>query len=78
MKPENLVYFNGMVIGFRSNGKLYLTRCPQCERENYAPSVASGQCAWCGWEEEKEEESGVQTAELSRSRTRTTNSEAIE
>lgn len=39
------------------NGKLYLVRCFACggERgtENYAPMVADGQCAWCGWEEEK-------------------------
>lgn len=31
------------------NGKRYLVRCPSCKRENYAPSVSSGQCAWCGW-----------------------------
>lgn len=37
------------------NGNLYLVRCYACEpergRENYAMSVASGQCAWCGWKE---------------------------
>lgn len=48
---------------FRSEtrGGLYLVRCFVCEpehgRENYIPAVASGQCAWCGWEEQKETES---------------------
>lgn len=41
------------------NGKLYLVRCFVCDedrgRENWAPAVASGQCAWCGWREGKEE-----------------------
>lgn len=36
------------------NGRLYLVRCYACQpkmgRENWAPAVASGQCAWCGWE----------------------------
>ena len=45
---------------FRNNeGKLYLVRCFMCDCdhgvENHAMSVASGQCAWCGW---KETESG--------------------
>lgn len=38
------------------NGKLFLVRCYACggERgtENYGPTVATGQCAWCGWNEE--------------------------
>lgn len=38
-------------IGFRSNGKLFLVRCPECWLENYAPAVATGQCAHCGWKE---------------------------
>lgn len=37
------------------NGRLYLVRCFACTpgsgKENYAMSVASGQCAWCGWKE---------------------------
>lgn len=41
---------------FREDGKLYLVRCFACEpkrgRENYMPSVATGQCAWCGWKEQ--------------------------
>mgnify|MGYP003405059196 CR=1 FL=1 len=36
-------------------GTIFLVRCFLCEPkrglENYLPSVASGQCAWCGWKE---------------------------
>lgn len=38
-----------------SEGRLYLLRCMNCPdagergRENYGPAVASGVCAWCGW-----------------------------
>lgn len=31
------------------DGRKYLVRCPACGRENWAPAVASGTCAWCGW-----------------------------
>lgn len=46
---------------FRSDeGHLYLVRCYACDpeygRENYVLMVSSGQCAWCGWKEEKEAE----------------------
>jgi len=34
----------------KEEGTLYMERCPKCERENYAPAVASGICAWCGWD----------------------------
>ena len=38
---------------FMASGKLYLVRCFLCEpvhgQENFAPMVAKGQCAWCGW-----------------------------
>jgi len=41
---------------FREGDKLFLVRCFKCGgeqgRENYAPAVASGNCAWCGWKEE--------------------------
>ncbi len=37
------------------SGQLYLVRCFVCGarhgRENWAPAVASGECAWCGWSE---------------------------
>ena len=43
---------------FEANGKTYLVRCPKCKRENYAMSVSSGICAWCGYDanEEKQDE----------------------
>ncbi len=41
---------------FREEGKLYLVRCFSCGgeygKENYMPAVATGRCAWCGWEEQ--------------------------
>ena len=40
---------------FSEKGKLYLVRCPQCEKENYGPTVASGKCAWCGYEAKEED-----------------------
>jgi hypothetical protein len=30
------------------NGKFYMVYCPKCFKENYAPVVATGKCAWCG------------------------------
>lgn len=42
---------NGVVCGFgyigKANKKIGLTRCPICEKENYAPVVSTGECAWC-------------------------------
>lgn len=34
---------------FVEKGKIYLVRCPKCDRENYAMTVATGQCVWCGY-----------------------------
>ena len=45
-------------------GNLYLVRCMACHaeltelknqigRENWAPAVANGICAWCGWSDEQ-------------------------
>ncbi|KKK66212.1 hypothetical protein LCGC14_2966370 [marine sediment metagenome] len=46
----------GNFIG--KNGKLFLVRCFNCEpeygTENSAMAVVSGQCAWCGWKEDKD------------------------
>lgn len=43
----------GKEVGFgykaRDEDRIGLIRCPKCEAENYAMSVASGQCAWCGF-----------------------------
>lgn len=43
---------NGMAIGFRPIDKefIYLQRCPDCKKENYAFYVALGSCGWCGWD----------------------------
>ena len=29
---------------------LLLIRCPKCGQENWAPQVATGTCAWCGYD----------------------------
>ncbi len=34
---------------YSKEGKPYLVRCPKCKMENYAFSVTSGICCWCGW-----------------------------
>ena len=47
--------------GFVADDQVYLERCPKCDKENWAPAVAKGQCAWCGCEangEDVEEENG--------------------
>ena len=30
------------------DGNIYLVHCFVCGKENYAPAVAMGRCAWCG------------------------------
>ena len=39
-------------------GSLFLVRCYECDPdigvENYGPAVATGQCAFCGWNKAKE------------------------
>ena len=30
------------------DGRLFMQRCPRCNRENWSGAVASGECAWCG------------------------------
>jgi len=32
------------------DGRIFMTRCPKCHRENYAPAVSAGICAWCGYD----------------------------
>ena len=41
---------------FISKNKVYLVYCPKCGRENWAPDVSYGQCAWCGYDANKDEE----------------------
>jgi len=42
-------------FGYRgkSDGKIGLIRCPDCGKENYSMSVATGICCWCGWDANK-------------------------
>lgn len=35
---------------FISNGKVFLVRCPECKKENWAMAVADGVCVWCGFD----------------------------
>ncbi len=37
------------------DGNLFMICCPKCERENWAMSVASGECCWCGYKATKED-----------------------
>jgi ribosomal protein L37E len=37
-------------------GKVYLTRCPKCLKENYLLNVSTGYCVWCGYDGNKDEE----------------------
>lgn len=50
-KAENMSKF-GFLTG---DGEVYLERCPKCGKENWAPAVASGQCAWCGYKGKPED-----------------------
>lgn len=34
--------------------RVYLVRCFTCGRENYGPNVASGICAWCDYDANKD------------------------
>lgn len=36
-------------------GKIFLQRCPKCGLENWALAVATGNCAWCGYEGKEED-----------------------
>lgn len=44
-----------MEENFEADGKKYLVKCPKCYKENYAPAVSSGICAWCGYDANKGE-----------------------
>lgn len=43
----------GQQVGYafldKINKKVGLVRCPSCRRENYASSIITGRCAWCGF-----------------------------
>ncbi len=39
----------GNGVGYTNKeGLICMIRCFECGRENWAPAVASGTCAWCG------------------------------
>ncbi len=35
---------------YEDTDDLLLIKCPKCGRENWAPQVATGTCAWCGYD----------------------------
>ncbi len=37
------------------SGKTCMIRCFECGSENWAPAVASGDCAWCGYNPNKKQ-----------------------
>lgn len=53
---DNVRWLNeaGEQIGFgyrgREDGRLHVQRCPKCGKENYVMAVATGHCAWCGFD----------------------------
>ena len=46
---EKVRYLADGVEYYPESNELLLVRCPKCDNENYAPSVASGICIWCGF-----------------------------
>lgn len=36
-----------------------LIRCPKCGAENWAPMVAAGICAWCGYDNKEEDNANL-------------------
>ena len=50
-RVDGLPHGRGYVF-WSDDGRPYLVRCTWCGRENYAPAVSSGQCAFCGHQEE--------------------------
>lgn len=44
----------GKGVGYVDDfGKACMIRCFECGKENYAPAVTSGMCAWCGYDANK-------------------------
>jgi hypothetical protein len=39
--------------------KIYMTRCPKCNTENYAFCVADGVCCWCNYKATEKDIDGV-------------------
>lgn len=57
-------HINDKLPNFYNNeGGFYLVKCFHCAksgRENYASSVATGACAFCGWSLQSKEKGGLQ------------------
>jgi len=41
--------------------KIYMVRCFECGKENYAMSVSSGLCAFCGYDANAKKETELKT-----------------
>lgn len=54
-KKDNQDIAKGKGFGFWSRGAIYMMRCFDCGKENYAAMVSSGICAWCGHDANKPE-----------------------
>lgn len=50
MSKEKSKWLAHGVEYYPESDTLLLIRCPKCGRENWAPQVASGTCAWCGYD----------------------------
>lgn len=50
---DDIVYDNGGkgFIPKEGDKRVCILTCPACKKENYAMSVCSGQCYWCGYQE---------------------------
>lgn len=54
------MHWSELKENFITDKRIFLVRCPKCKRENWALSVSSGICAWCGYNANTE---GVDTNE---------------
>lgn len=62
MKPkeefdlEKFGIHQGKGFGYQWKGRVCMVRCFECGKENYASSVATGICAWCGYSPNKDQD----------------------
>ena len=50
MARERCKLLANVVEYYPDSDTLLMIRCPKCGKENWAPQVASGTCAWCGYD----------------------------
>lgn len=48
----------------KQDGTWAMTRCPKCQRENYALNVLSGICTWCGHDANMKDEGDKENAKM--------------